>query len=356
MYERCGDHVGLAIACTILVLVYQALGQAERMEEVISQARASWGTLGDAYPFGRAAVVYCDGFLALMRGETEEAERHLVAFVSHEDNKVEYAKALMHVYLADFSEARGDIAAATSNLERAHALGVELTIRGQEVPVLARLANLAVLSGDPQRASLLYQEADRAARAIGYTTVLALTLDLIAARQSAFGHHTAAAEAARRALPLHQAAGNVTGSARALVVLGRSAEDEGDVATASARYGEALADARRAGEDRLARSAVEGLAAAALIAGDGVRAAQLLGASRRVHERERVQRLDVATDGFVFVVAGDRDVERSERIELAVRTAIGPDAFNAALAEGELAGVDVLLSGLSPTVAAPGTA
>jgi hypothetical protein len=85
-----------------------------------------------------------------------------------------FTKAITYIYLADLSEAPVDYRAAVDDLERAHAIGVEIT----------------------------------------------------ATRQLQRGQLDAASESASRALALRRQAGSAAGCARALVVLGRVAESQ----------------------------------------------------------------------------------------------------------------------------------
>ncbi|MFB4314862.1 BTAD domain-containing putative transcriptional regulator [Actinomadura sp. 21ATH] len=103
------------------------------------------------------------------------------------------------------------------------------------------------------------------------------------------------------AVPEHASA---TGTRmRALMGLGRVAEAEQDVEAAQARHREALEVALRAGDLGAAADAVEGLAGAALLAGDGERAAFVLGLSDAVRGAE-----PAAQAGAARTAAGVRDL------------------------------------------------
>jgi tetratricopeptide (TPR) repeat protein len=345
-YESSNDPYGQAVASLQLVQVYQALGQMERVIHLARKARELFASLQEQHPMCRAVVVWCDGFLSLLSGDTADAEKAMREYVVHPDNNADFTKAITLIYLADLSEGREDYAAAAADLERAHTLGSELNMGGQEVAVLARLANLAALSGDRNRARALYDEAYAAARAIGYNTGLALSLDIVAARNLRFGHLEAASEAADRALSLHEEAGAAAGCARALIVLGGIAQRLGDPSGAAARYELALEQARVATDGGTAKAAVEGLAEAALLGGDAYRAARLLGASRRFEgidiTSDRVA--TTAGDGMVLARSGDDAEHRAQRIEQLLETELGTSAFRREFRKGQVAEIGELVT------------
>ncbi|MFD2686898.1 BTAD domain-containing putative transcriptional regulator [Streptomyces phyllanthi] len=114
---------------------------------------------------------------------------------------------------------------------------------------------------------------------------------------------------------------------RALVGLGRVAEAEGDAEGALARHREALDVSLSGGDLGEAACAVEGLAGAALLAGDGERAGLLLGLGQAVRGGEPAREQDA-----VRTAAGVRDLIGARRFEQALRRGASMTA-QAALAE-----------------------
>ena len=336
MYEETDDAYGLGVASLQLVQVYLRLGQLERARAMASKARQLFESLQDEYPWFRPGIVWCDGFVSLVDGDTNGAERAMRQYVAHPDNCTDFTKSITFIYLADMSEGRGDYQSASSDLERAQALGDEIGMRGQKITVLVRRANLAALSGDQARARSLYESAVEAAREIGYTASLALMLNVIAARQASFDHLEAAAAQAEWAFELHRETGSHAGCAQSLLTLGLVAERQADRPAAEARFSAAFDEACVVDDGARCRRALVGLALSALDGRDAQRAAHLLGAARRFLNTDPASDPfgPMAGDWFVLVRWGEEAEERMRLIESGVLADLSESEFERALAEG----------------------
>ena len=116
-------------------------------------------------------------------------------------------------------------------------------------------------------------------------------------------------------------------SALVLVSLGYLAELRGDADAAYERHADGLAAARQSGNARAMALAVEGLAGANALAGNGERAARLLGLAAALRDRA----------GGPLTEPERGDVNRATERCLA---AIGRDAFDAAFQWGRRSHLD----------------
>jgi hypothetical protein len=167
----------------------------------------------------------------------------------------------------------------------------------------------------------------------------------IASRQLRVGRIDAAVAAVAPALLLYREADDAAGSALALITLGWTAERRGEGQTAASYFARAYLEARRAGDSRSSREAVEGLAGVALLEGDSNRAGRLLGLAAGLYPRVNDGSLDTPTVTGVIFLSRVADPRSVERIELAVREQLGPAGLAGAMAsadEGDLACIDQL--------------
>jgi hypothetical protein len=247
------------------------------------------------------------------------------------------------VHAVDIFELHGRYAEAAEALTEARRVALDLGMLGYDVPIMARMSNIAMLTGDTERAAELRGAAVEAARLTGFNSVLAAILAGIATRQLRAGHVDASAAAAAPALVLYREADDSSGSALTLVTLGWNSERQGDAAIAASYFARGFAEARRAGDSELCREAAEGLSAVALLEGDAARAARLLGAASRLHDRPPESLPDLPTITGVMFLSGGGDPGAAKRIERAVRAQLGSAAFRKAFAAGgaeDLADVD----------------
>jgi hypothetical protein len=120
------------------------------------------------------------------------------------------------------------------------------------------------------------------------------------------------------------------GEATSLSVLGFVAEAGGDAATAIERHRAAYEAVAATAHPRAIPLALEGLAAAVLLAGEARRAAQLLGCSAEIRATFGTPRS--ATEQF-----------DADRVEAAAVDQLGRSAFEAACGEGTQLGADQLV-------------
>jgi predicted ATPase/DNA-binding SARP family transcriptional activator len=327
-----GETVALALAEQLGTATYARVGKTEAIPSLFSRARDHFVDAASQDSLYESQVLWSGGLAAKTTGDYETGLRDLRAFLAHPGNTSELLEVIMLGHVADMCEARGEYAQALHALETASTLAQELRMDGFDVPIRARLANLALLSGEPDRAWALRQEAVEVARQTGCLPVLAGTLAGIASHQLRNGHPAAAAAAAADALVVSREIDNPTDSALALIVLGWTAEAEHDGRAAEAWFGRGLIEARRADDSILVRDAAEGLAAVALLAEDAIRAARLLGAASklRADRDDKGWDMNLLTGSPMLSTSGAADQLRHK-----VRTQLGPTAFEAAFATGD---------------------
>ena len=227
--------------------------------------------------------------------------------------------------LAGMLGAQARLAAAQGDDDRSIALADEAFELVRELGAAEDMADLLCLraermtrTGDFAQARASYERAGEFARRSGAPETVAqvrhgfaelarLSGDLGEARRQAEG---ALSVCTSEAFGVHEV------RARVLVGLGRVAEAEGDADEAAGFYRQALALGLGHGDQRAAANVAEGLAGVALCAGDGERAALLLGAG-------------VALRGMS--VAGDPDVTR---VADRARELLGETAYAAAYSRG----------------------
>jgi hypothetical protein len=121
--------------------------------------------------------------------------------------------------------------------------------------------------------------AEALGRELRYPAILALALNATSMLRRRQGRIEDAAATAADALALYRAADIPEGSALALINLGFVAELRADASQAEGLHRQAFVEASRLGDPRAVARAVEGLAGAAVVAGEADRAARLLGAA-----------------------------------------------------------------------------
>ncbi|MGW0483849.1 AfsR/SARP family transcriptional regulator [Nonomuraea sp. NPDC003214] len=312
------DRAGQALADWLPAQVRWAYGDQRAHEEAVERALRAFEELGDRW--GVAAALQLRAKLAAVRSDLDamrrDGERSLAIFRELGDGwgRIEAMDALDRL-----AEMRGDYAEAARLREEALGLAEEL---GFEVAFrLSAVGRVALLEGDYARADDYHERARRLAVEQSYKSAeehAVLGLAMSARRR---GRH---AEAEALLLPwlgwLEEVRGT-PGIAFVLAELGFAAEQRGDADTAAARQRAGHAAARESGDPRAVALALEGLAGAEALAGDAVRAAELLGEAAAL-------RRSVGTP----LAAGERfDVDR---ITAAARAALGDDRFRHAHATG----------------------
>jgi tetratricopeptide (TPR) repeat protein len=201
--------------------------------------------------FSTTVVLFIEGNRALMSGDHARAERLFADAVpvGFDCGSPTFA-ALCLQQVSTLAESRGDYALAADSLERAMQATNEVGFGGYEVTTLTRLANLAGLIGNSERAEALYAEAYRVADQGACQSVLAQTLSGLALRHRHAGRHEQAENITRRALSVYRESGFAPGVVASLCTLGFLAESRGEVVEAEGHHREALAEARLLADPR----------------------------------------------------------------------------------------------------------
>jgi predicted ATPase/DNA-binding SARP family transcriptional activator len=247
--------------------------------------------------------------------------------------------------LADLVAWRGDFATAIAYYEEANELSAELVTNEDLVRYRLSLAGLHVKLGRHDRALAVLADAERDAARGGLPESFAgvahargdfarLVGDLATAR----GQLALAAELATAVHGMRHWA--VAPQFRALIESSRGylAIATGDLGAAVAHHTEAVALALESNDAPVVATVLVGLAELALHQGDPHRAAVLLGASEGVRGTRDLSLLDL------------------DRVEAAIRAALGDAAFAAARGEGRAATMETVreLLGEVPATAAGG--
>ncbi|MGW4645701.1 BTAD domain-containing putative transcriptional regulator [Kitasatospora sp. NPDC004289] len=319
------DGLALAEARWFLGHAVSSIGDLVAGEELTALALADFERLG--HRWGTAAALGDRSVQLLARGDLEgvrlHGERSAATFRELGDRWGE----LRTVYpLAARAEILGDYPQAAERLRDGLGMAEELGLATTAGDLMAGLGRIALLTGDLAGARELHGRAlrrsaehDFRAGEVNAQLGLALGARREGDLDTAEGHLLAV-------LAWHREAGLESANALVLAELGYVAELRGDAGAAHSHHLAGLAAARTTGDPRALALALEGLAGAAALAGAAEpsayrRAAVLLGAAAAAR----------AGTGAPLPRAERADVDR---ITAAVRTALGPEAFTAAFAEG----------------------
>ena len=245
--------------------------------------------------------------------------------------------------VAELDEFRGDFEAAAAGLREALETVAGLRMARFEVALTARAGIVAVMLDDHAEAEVLLRDALTRAVELSAQPVRAQALNALANLRRRQGQLDVAEGAALDALGMYRAASGLkfsssfsraaspsdvpAGAAASLSVLGFVAEARGDTVHAIEHHRAAYEHASTVPHPRAVPLALEGLAAAAALAGDGEWAAQLLGCvdrlrSERVAVRAPSEQVDV------------------DRVHDAATTLLGRGAFAAAHEQGRQSSVE----------------
>ncbi|MFI7126186.1 BTAD domain-containing putative transcriptional regulator [Nonomuraea sp. NPDC050153] len=334
------DPAGAALADWFPSHAGWAYGDRRAHEAAAERALAAYRELGDRW--GEAAALCLRGKLAVGRGDLaameRDGERGLAVFRELGDGwgQIEAMDVLDRA-----AEIRGDYARAArlreEGLRLAEELGFEVSFK------VASLGRIAMLSGDYERADDYHERARRLAVEQSYKSAeehAVLGLALSARRQGRYE------EAESYLLPVLDWLRRVRGTpgiAFIMAELGFAAEQRGAATLALARHREGYEAARATGDPRAVALALEGLAGALSIGQDRRPASigqdrepESIGQDRGPVEAARLLGVATAMRRAVGapLPAGERpDVERISR---RLRAALGGEAFERALNEGEL--------------------
>ncbi|MFD8938673.1 BTAD domain-containing putative transcriptional regulator [Streptomyces sp. NPDC059578] len=314
------DPAGYASALWFLGSAQMGAGDVDTGEELVDRALEGFAALGDDW--GTAAALSVRTRHAMARGDLDavrrDGERSALLFRAVGDPW----GLLQTVFpLAALASINGDYGAAT----RLHREGLEIAERlglsGEAAKRHTGLGRLALLAGDHQGARVHHERALRLAREGGLRSGEAdarLGLGLGARRAGALDE---AAEHFGALLSWFREVDYGPGVALVLAELGFVAQARGDARAAGALHREGLGVARGLGDARAIALALEGLAGAGLVAGEGERAAVLLGAAAAARD----------SVGAPLPPAERGDVDR---IAAGARAALGGAVFDLAFARG----------------------
>jgi len=327
LWREAGDDRGRRDAITLLAGVHVMRGDRARAIELFDEATALYQV--DPGNWSQAVGLSTAGRAASLRGDLVEAEALQHRCVAHfEGAGVTWAVAAVNSDIALIAELRGDldgaVVATQKALDAARLLGLALS----EAQLLARLGNLMLELGDEARAEALHGEALVLGEESGATLGTTFALVGRATMRRRAGRLDEAAALATEAIGLYRSADAPIGVGRALSVLGFVAEQQGRLDEARRLHRDAL-DLVRDRDLRLAAQALEGLAGVEAAAGDGTRAAMLLG---------RAARLRSDAGGAPAGPASD-----VERITGAATALLGEAAFADAYTSGGPAPIDELV-------------
>ncbi len=301
-----GDPVLTAYALTFQSQVVAEMGRREQASEINATALQLLETTGDA-PWMRAVRTWLRAGLALQsEGDTETFEQLLrEAQPQFRDAGDEFMTAICIDLVAELDEMLGDVEAARMLLFEALETATALRMFRFEVALIARLGAVAVHAGDHDEAEALLQTALTRSVDLSAEPVRAQALVALADLRRRQGRLEESGQAALEALDLYRGAGTrfsssfsrgtspldvPGGLAAATSVLGFVAEARGDFTDASTRHRESHAHASTVAHPRAVPVALEGLAAAEALAGNGERAARLLGRADQLRSNRRAAR------------------------------------------------------------------
>ncbi|WP_073459041.1 BTAD domain-containing putative transcriptional regulator [Pseudonocardia thermophila] len=299
-------------AAWFLGYVLTTLGDMPAARRLTERALAGFRSRGDLW--GTAAAT--TDLLTQRMGQGDlphprEAEQCMREFTALGDRWGELQAAFVRGNLAEIA---GDYATATALFERGVRTAEGLGLWPEVSYQLSWLGRIALLVGDAPRCRDLHERAMRVAVEHGFKAgeVFAETGLALLARRT--GRLDDAERHLRSVRSWHDRDGFEAASTLIRAELGFVAELRGDAAAAEDLHRSGLELARRLGDPRAVALGLEGLAGAAALAGDHVRAARLLGAAARTRE----------SVGSPLPPAERGDVDR---ITAAVTAALGAERF-----------------------------
>jgi predicted ATPase len=300
-------------------------------------------------PWLRAAATWLRAIIAAQADQDFDTFESLVreAVVQFQEAGDTFMSAIALNIVAEFDERRGDYDAAIAALTTAFEMAAGMHVAGYEASLVARLGIVALQTNDLSPAERYLEDALRRADELAYPPVRAQALSGLANLRRRQGQLEPAVDAAREALELYRGASGRSfagsfssatsrfdvpaGAAASLSVLGFVAELRGDADTARSEHLASLEQARLIGDPRAIALAVEGLACAAALSGDGLRVARLLGHADLLRAGERAVR-----------APSERvDADRARDAAVAL---LGHSTFDAAFEQGQRAELDEVLS------------
>ncbi|WP_308168306.1 BTAD domain-containing putative transcriptional regulator [Nonomuraea sp. NEAU-A123] len=299
--------------------------------------------LFDTDPWSQAFLRMGDGLRLLLGGQTSAAEAELTtALAGFRSAGDRWAIANALDKLAGIAASRGERARSVAWMDEAITLIEELGRTEDTADLLTRRADLLAEDGDLAAARAGYERAAECARAVGAP-------DLLADARRGLADLARRSGEPRTARQLYEAAlagcgdASITAQrirARILTGLGWAAAMDGDAAQARAHHRAAFETAVRGGNLPAAADAVDGLAGAALLAGDAERAATLIGAAASLRGTDLVADHETAgvtedvTREMAGEVAGEADVTEVAEVAAGAARALGPGRYGEARRRG----------------------
>jgi len=287
---------------------FHAQGDAERAQQLAAELARFWIDLGYIAE-GRSWVER----VAAMPGKSSAATRVHILY-----------------WAAGFANLQGDTAQATARGQECLALARASGDRLGEAIALTQLGE-AALDLDVGAARAAVEESLAIFKEVGDTVREGLALRQLGGIARRAGDHSAAVAYLSEALVIWRALDHPWGIPAALRDLAGEALDAGDLDTARIRFRESLVRWRDLGERLHMSECLSGLSQVALAAGDAPRAAFLLGAEEALDR----------SMGYVAPRA------THERLVAAIRTALEPAAFDAALEAGAGLSLEALIADIA---------
>jgi predicted ATPase/DNA-binding SARP family transcriptional activator len=214
-----------------------------------------------------------------VRGYLTEARRWLEQALADSGEVDPNLRRRALIAAAALALLQGDYGVATARSEESVAAARET---GEPLYVANALSNLGAIvlaAGDADRAEALLEEAVPLAREAGDERIAALAINNLGDVALTRGDYERAEPLFEESLALLRARSDTANVARALFNLGAVALKLGRLDEARARFRESVAHGREAGDKEDLAWCLEGLAGLAAAAGEGERAALLLGAA-----------------------------------------------------------------------------
>ena len=335
IFRALDDTRALSVTLGFTAEVAMARGDLDRARDLRTAAIALHDALPDDDPFNVASRAYSRAVLAMNNGD------HLTAEMHYRDAEARYADAGNGVMqavclgmLASFDAGRDELAKASEELERAIRLNEERGLVGYMGVLLGRLGVMRMAAGEFDAARVANARSLELGRRLMDLPVLGVALSSTARLALRLGRLDEAAHAATEAIEIYRSGASgpspgrrnlafdvPAGAAASHAVLGFVAELNGDGDEAERQHREGLGYARLTREPRATAVALEGLAGAAGVRGDGVRAAQLLGCAAELR-------------GTSNLSSGDFERHDQERLHAKTTALLGHDAFVVAFEQG----------------------
>jgi predicted ATPase/DNA-binding SARP family transcriptional activator len=341
LLRKHADPTFVGFALTFYAQIVGETGRLQKAAELNVAALEQLEAAPDA-PWVCACRTWLRAGIAVQKHGDFEIFESLLREALHQfrDADDHFMTAICLDLVAEFDAFRGDFEAATAGLQEALDTVAGLRMALFEAVLTARRGTVAVQTGDHDGAERFLQDALIRADDLSYQPGRAQTLNALANLRRRQRRLDEAERVALEALELYRGAAGrdfsssfsraatpsdvPAGAAASLSVLGFVAEARGDPPHAIEYHRAAYEQASTVMHPRAVPLALEGLAAAATLAGDGVWAAQLLGCVDRFRSERQATR------------APSEQVD-VDRVADAATTLLGRSAFAAAYEQGRRA-------------------